>query len=104
MTQPQSQQLAEAPRTVRFILRYLVDGYILADAFRPQPNWGARTFSIEADKLPTLSDEEIIKGARESAPAGYWLHSITAIEADPAGERNVFGLSVLLPHSERKAA
>lgn len=78
---------------VRYTLRYLCDGYILADAFRPIPHYGEKRFSVEADALPAHSEEDIVKLARETAPDGYWLQRVTAIERDKP-ERTIFGRQV----------
>jgi hypothetical protein len=77
----------------RYILRYLCDGYILADAFRPIPHYGEKRFSVEADAMPEHSEEDIVKLANESAPDGYWLQQVTAIEHGKP-ERAIFGRQV----------
>ena len=62
--------------TVRYYLRYLCDGYTLADAFRPQPNWGAKCYTVDGDQLGAHTDINLIEAAKRSAPAGYWLNRI----------------------------
>lgn len=32
-------------------LRYLRNGYTIADALRPQPDWGAKRYTVEAEPL-----------------------------------------------------
>lgn len=75
--------------TDRYALRYLRDGYILADVFRPIPHYGEKRFSVEADKLPEHTDEDIVKLSSETAPEGYWLQRVTAIERGKP-ERTIF--------------
>lgn len=77
----------------RYTLRYLCDGYILADAFRPVLHYGEKIFSVEADGLPEHTDDEIVKLASETAPDGYWLQRVTAVE-NGKPERAIFGRPV----------
>lgn len=77
--------------TSRYIVRYLRDGYVLADAFRPQPNWGEKSFSVSANDLPPHTDGDLIAMAQDTAPDGYWLQRITAFEG---GERVVYSKQV----------
>ena len=79
--------------TARYTLRYLRDGYILADAFRPTPNWGEKKFSVEADSLPSHTDEDIVKLANETAPEGHWLQRVCAIKSGKA-DRTLFARQV----------
>lgn len=83
------------PAPTRYYLRYLCDGYTLADAFRPQPGWGSKGYTVEADNLGEHTDEEVIRAAQETAPAGYWLQHIEAIGGEP-NRRDVFKQGVPL--------
>ena len=83
------------PVPTRYYLRYLCDGYTLADAFRPQPGWGAKGYTVEADKLGEHTDEDVIRAAQETAPPGYWLQHIEAIGGEPH-RRDVFKKSAPL--------
>lgn len=62
-------------------MTYLRDGYTLADAVRPDPRWGKRIFRCEVDQ--PHPDTEIVQAARDTAPAGYWLHRVHAYGGDP---------------------
>lgn len=64
-------------------LRYLCNGYTIADALRPQPDWGAKRYTVETEPLGDHTDQDLIKVAHETAPEGYWLHLIEAIGGDP---------------------
>lgn len=64
-------------------LRYLRNGYTIADALRPQPDWGAKRYTVEAEPLGDHTDQDLIKVAHETAPEGYWLHLIEAIGGEP---------------------
>lgn len=77
----------------RYILRYLRDGYILADAFRPIMHYGEKRFSVDGSAMPEHTEEEIVKLANETAPDGYWLQRVTAIEQGKP-ERTIFGRQV----------
>ncbi len=77
--------------TARYIVRYLCDGYILADAFRPQTKWGEKSFSVNAKDLSPHTDGDLIAMAQDNAPDGYWLQRITAFEE---GERVVYSKQV----------
>jgi hypothetical protein len=70
-----------------YVLRYLVDGYRLADAFRPNPKWGSTTYTVKASGLPPHDDADVVKSAQEAAPPGHWLQRVTAIGS---GERELF--------------
>lgn len=79
----------------RYYLRYLCDGYTMADAFRPHPGWGSKGYTVEASQLGEhTDDDDIIRCARETAPPGYWLQHIEAIGGEPP-RRDVFKKSVL---------
>lgn len=49
----------------------------LADAFRPQPGWGRRRFTVPAAALEGLTEADLIAGAQASAPEGYRLTSLS---------------------------
>jgi hypothetical protein len=66
---------------MRYAITYLCGGYTLADAVRPDPLWGKRRFG--ADVTEPHTDAEIIKAARDSAPAGFWLHRLEALGGEP---------------------
>lgn len=55
--------------------------YTLADAMRPDPNWGRRRFTVPAAAVAHLSEAEMVQGAQEAAPSGYRL---TRLEYYPA--------------------
>lgn len=84
----------------RYSLRYLCNGYTLADAFRPQLGWGAKGYTVEASALDEHTDADVIQAAQETAPNGYWLHHIEAIGGDPH-VRDVYSKSVPLGSSKR---
>lgn len=84
---------------MRYYLRYLCDSYILADAFRPSPHWGAKRYTVEAAALGEHTDEDVIRAAQESAPSGYWLQHVEAIGGEPP-VRDVFKRAVPLSRSE----
>lgn len=86
---------------MRYYLRYLRDGYILADAFRPALGWGARGYSVDATTLPPHTDADIIKHAHDSAPPGYWLHHIEAVGGEPH-RRDVFKKDVPVRYEQPK--
>ena len=54
----------------------------LADAFRPKPGWGRRTFTVPAAALGGMSEPDLISGAKEAAPEGYRLTSLSLYPAD----------------------
>jgi hypothetical protein len=72
---------------MHYILTYCCNSYTLADAFRPNPLWGKRLFTVDLDF--DISDEELIKGATDTAPEGHWLQHLEAIGGDPH-RRTVF--------------
>lgn len=80
-------------RSVQYRLRYLIDSYIVADAFRPQPGWGSKVYTADANRLGEHTDEDLIRVAQETAPPGYWLQSVEAIGGKPH-IRVVWGKSV----------
>lgn len=62
-----------------FTMEYRKEGYSLADAFRPDPLWGRRVFTISAADAGTSDIEEIRKLAEATKPVGYKLHGVAAI-------------------------
>ena len=62
---------------------YLVNRYILADAFRTQPSWGKKVTRVQADTLPLHSDADIIEAAELGAPPGYWLQRLETYGGEP---------------------
>jgi hypothetical protein len=83
----------EPARAAMYRLRYLCDGYIVADAFRPVPGWGAKGYTVQADALGDHTDADVIRAAQETAPVGYWLQHVEAIGGDPH-RRDVFKKAV----------
>lgn len=59
-------------------IQYRRKGYALADAFRPDPNWGKRFFTVDTDKLGTEDVAAIEQAARDTAPEGYEFHRMEA--------------------------
>lgn len=80
-------------------LRYLCDGYTVADAFRPVPGWGTKGYTVQADALGEHTDADVIQAARETAPRGYWLQHVEAIGGDP-WRRDLFKKAVPWSRSE----
>jgi hypothetical protein len=68
---------------------YHLEGWTLADAFRPQPGWGTRTFRVNAADLGEHTEQEVVDAAREHAPARYRLTSVKLYPADGA-DRVIF--------------
>lgn len=87
------QQAVGRPVPERYVVRYLRDDYILADAFRPDWSWGSTGYVVEAAKLGEHTDEDLIRAAQEKAPPGYWLQRIEAIGGEPH-RRDVFKKAV----------
>jgi len=83
---------------MHYILTYCCNNYTLADAFRPNPYWGKRRYRVYPDC--EMTDEELIKGAVDTTPEGYWLQHLEAIGGDPL-VRTVFIKPV--PHSLMRA-
>lgn len=66
---------------------YHVEGYTLADAFRPQPGWGTRTFHVPVEALGEHTEQEVVAEARKHAPE---RHRLTCVRLYPAeGEPRV---------------
>ena len=66
---------------MKYRLTYCRDDYTLADAFRPNPRWGKKIYS--ADLECAMTDDELIGGAKDTAPEGYWLQCLEAIGGEP---------------------
>lgn len=62
---------------------YHRNDWTLADAFRPQPGWGSRAFTVPAHVLEGVSNDVLIRGAKEAAPEG---HRLTSLSLFPVGE------------------
>lgn len=86
-------------RAIEYRMRYLRDGYILADAFRPHPGWGCKGYTVDAARLGEHTDDDLIRVAQETAPPGFWLHHIEAIGGEPH-VRQVFKKGVPLSSRE----
>ena len=71
---------AHEQRTIMaiFEIEYRCHGYTLADAFRPNPRWGRRIFTVDGDKIGVTDIEQIKAIAVETAPEGYELHRVSA--------------------------
>lgn len=61
-----------------------VEGWTLADAFRPQPGWGRRTFRVNVADLGEHTEQELVEAAREHAPERHRLTRVTLYAADGA--------------------
>lgn len=61
---------------------YHVEGWTLADAFRPQPGWGVRRFTVKVADLGEHTEQELIDAARAHAPQRHRLTSVTLYPAD----------------------
>jgi len=68
---------------------YHCNGWTLADAFRPQPGWGSRAFTVPASVLEGWDDAALIAGAKECAPEGYRLTKLS-IHPVEGGERIIW--------------
>lgn len=66
---------------------YHVEGWTLADAFRPQPGWGTRTFTVRLADLPEHTEQQFVEMARQAAPERYRLTSVSLYPAD--GDKRV---------------
>lgn len=54
-------------------VEYRLIGFTIADAFRRDPTWGTRSFTIDPNALSTKDRAEIEHAARVTAPDGYEL-------------------------------
>jgi hypothetical protein len=75
-------------RAARYFMEYRTHYYCLADAFRPDPMWGKRRFSVPAEKVGAAPDHELIEAAEQTAPEGYRLARLW--EVGPGGERDIY--------------
>lgn len=62
-------------------VEYRKKGFTVADAFRRDPEWGMRNFTVDPKDLSTTDKEEIERAARQTAPEGYELLRITFPES-----------------------
>lgn len=63
-----------------FQMRYRLKDYQLADAFRPQPGWGYKGFTVESDEVGTDDINDIYAMALNSPPDDrYELFSVRAL-------------------------
>ena len=71
---------------------YHCNDWTLADAFRPQPGWGSRVFTVPASVLEGWDDARLIAGAKEAAPEG---HRLTRLSLHPVegAERVIWSTS-----------
>ena len=79
------EQVIELAKQAGFYhMEYRRKDYTLADAFKPQFNWGKRRFSIPANTIGPATNQELIDAARETAPEGYELVRLWSVgtEAD----------------------
>lgn len=60
---------------------YHCNDWTLADAFRPQPGWGCRRFTVSTSGLEGVSESNLIAAAQEAAPEGYRLTSLSIYPA-----------------------
>jgi len=63
---------------------YHCNDWTLADAFRPQPGWGSRTFTAPAAALGEMTEPALIGAAKEAAPEGYRLTKLSLHPVDGA--------------------
>lgn len=61
---------------------YHRNDWTLADAFRPQPGWGSRAFTAPVAALEGMSETALIGAAKETAPEGYRLTSLSLFPVD----------------------
>lgn len=59
---------------------YHVEGFTLADAFRPQPGWGTRRFTAKVANLGEHTLEGLVAAAQQQAPARYRLTGVMLYE------------------------
>lgn len=72
-----------------YSVEYRCKGYTLADAFRPNPLWGKRFFTVDTEKLGTEVVSEIEDAARAHAPDGYEFHTLEARMDNSSGVEKV---------------
>ena len=61
---------------------YHRNDWTLADAFRPQPGWGSKTFTVPVAALGDMSEASLIAAAKDAAPSN---HRLTKISLYPLG-------------------
>ena len=86
ITKEQAVQLARV--VDYYYMEYRRKDYTLADAFKPQPNWGRRRFSVPANTVGISTDRELIAAARDTAPDEYEL--VRLWEVGGGVERNIY--------------
>ena len=59
-----------------FEIEYRCHGYTLADAFRLDPRWGRRIFTVDGDAIGVNDIEQIRSLSVQTAPDGYELHRV----------------------------
>lgn len=59
-----------------FEIEYRTTGYTIADAFRPDPKWGRRIFTVNGDRIGVNDIEQIKLLSVQTAPDGYELHRV----------------------------
>lgn len=67
---------------------YHCDGWRLADAFRPQPGWGTRTFRVNVADCGEHTEQQLLEAARQGAPDRHHLTSVK-LYAEAAGDDRV---------------
>jgi hypothetical protein len=80
---------------------YHCEGWTLADAFRPQPGWGTRAFTVKLADLPEHTEQQFVDMARQAAPDRYRLTSVTLYPAE--GEKRVIWSTPPCPTSKALA-
>jgi hypothetical protein len=73
--------------------KYLVHGYVVADAFRSSPAWGKARARVDASETQGYTDIEIVSAAKQSAPFGYSLKTVTEF-ADDGTRRELYDRKV----------
>lgn len=59
---------------------YHVEGWTLADAFRPTPGWGTRTFTAKVESLGEHTLDELVAAAQQQAPSRHRLTGVRLYE------------------------
>jgi hypothetical protein len=80
---------------------YHIEGWTLADAFRPQPGWGTRRFTVKLADLGEHTQAELLGAAHNGAPPRYRLTSVTLHPAH--GEKRVLWSTPPDPRLKRLA-
>lgn len=81
------------PVPERYVVHYVRDDYVVADAFRPDWSWGKKGYVVKVADLGEHTDDDVIRAAQQTAPQGYWLQWIEAIGGEPH-RRDVFKKAV----------